>query len=343
MTNLDAAPSETLLAADPCHDVTVIEPREVPLGGIRAMTVRRTLPARGRPFIGPWCFADHYGPDNVADTGGMDVAPHPHIGLSTVSWLFRGEIEHRDSLGTRALVLPGEINLMTAGHGISHSEVSTKQTSILHGVQLWVALPPELRGMEARFDHFAPEAATDSGVTWRVFLGSIGGQTSPIVQSSPMVGAEIDMVTGSRAHVPLDPAFEHGVLVDTGPVLIDGHPAPARHLVALPRGRTRVTLATGDHGPGRVLLIGGTPIQSDLVMWWNFVGGSHEEIVQARADWMAGIDRAPFDDADSAKNRPGAAVDDGRFGVVRGYDGSPLPAPRLPGGRLKPRRADDSR
>jgi len=117
--------------------VEVIEPREVPLGGLRAMTVRRTLPTRGRSLIGAWCFLDHYGPDDVAETGGMAVAAHPHTGLQTVSWLFTGEIEHRDSAGHRAMVRPGEVNLMTAGRGISHTEVSTPDTTTLHGAQLW--------------------------------------------------------------------------------------------------------------------------------------------------------------------------------------------------------------
>lgn len=117
--------------------VDVLSARDVPLGGPRAMTVRRTLPQRARTLIGAWCFVDHYGPDDVTDTGGMDVAPHPHTGLQTVSWLFSGEIEHRDSMGSHALVRPGELNLMTGGYGISHSEVSTTRTTILHGVQLW--------------------------------------------------------------------------------------------------------------------------------------------------------------------------------------------------------------
>src|ERR687892_231597 len=121
--------------------VEVLTPRDVPLGGPRAMTVRRTLPQRSRSLIGAWCFADHYGPDEVHVSGGMDVPPHPHTGLQTVTWLFTGEVEHRDSLGTHAIVRPGELNLMTSGHGICHSEVSTPRATILHGVQLWVALP----------------------------------------------------------------------------------------------------------------------------------------------------------------------------------------------------------
>src|SRR5918995_5893358 len=145
VSNVEAVPVElTCRGGEPgTHAVEVLVPRDVPLGGPRAMTVRRTLPQRHRSLIGAWCFADHYGPDPVEDTGGMSVAPHPHTGLQTVSWLFTGEIEHRDSAGHHAMVRPGELNLMTGGRGISHSEVSTADTAVLHGVQLWVALPED--------------------------------------------------------------------------------------------------------------------------------------------------------------------------------------------------------
>lgn len=136
MSNVDAEPTEIVCESEPAPTrVQIITSREVPLGGPRAMPVRRTLPQRARSLVGAWCFADHYGPDDVAATGGMDVAPHPHTGLQTVSWLFAGEIEHRDSLGKHAFVRPGELNLMTGGHGIAHSEVSTPATTVLHGVQ----------------------------------------------------------------------------------------------------------------------------------------------------------------------------------------------------------------
>ena len=138
--------------------IDVLTSREVPLGGPRAMRVRRTLPQRHRSLIGAWCFVDHYGPDEVEETGGMVVAPHPHTGLQTASWLFEGEIEHRDSAGNVAVVRPGELNLMTAGHGISHSEVSTAETSVLHGAQLWIALPDGSRDTDPGFEHFAPPA-----------------------------------------------------------------------------------------------------------------------------------------------------------------------------------------
>ena len=165
-----------------------MEPREVPLGGPRAMHVRRTLPQRHRSLIGAWCFLDHYGPDEVADSGGMSVAPHPHTGLQTVSWLFTGEVEHRDSAGNHAMVRPGELNLMTAGRGISHSEVSPSSTSTLHGAQLWLALPESARHTDPGFDHYAPPAVSGDGWTARVFLGSLLGSTSPVSTYSPLLG-----------------------------------------------------------------------------------------------------------------------------------------------------------
>jgi redox-sensitive bicupin YhaK (pirin superfamily) len=343
MTNLDIRPAEIDCRAASHRNAEVIAPRDVPLGGIRAMTVRRTLPARGRPFIGSWCFLDHYGPDEVAHTGGMNVPPHPHCGLQTVSWLFRGEIEHRDSLGTHALVLPGELNLMTAGHGIAHSEVSTPATSILHGVQLWVALPREKRDMAPAFQHYSAPSAVDSGVTWRVFLGELGGQASPVPTASPLLGAELAMAAGSRAEIALQPEFEHGVLIDEGSPTVDGIDVAATNLVALPVGRDRLRLTAGDV-PCRILLIGGTPMESDLVMWWNFVGGTHEEIVAARSTWQAEIgaeipSRATGIEYDDVRDHTvsGEPRDATRFGTVLGYNGPPLPAPRMPGGRLKPR------
>ncbi|MGH3365223.1 MAG: pirin family protein, partial [Nocardioidaceae bacterium] len=161
MSNLEARPGQTEegrgSVPTAAAGVEVVTSREVPLGGPRAMTVRRTLPQRQRSLIGAWCFVDHYGPDDVASTGGMDVPPHPHTGLQTVSWLFTGEIEHRDSLGSHAMVHPGELNLMTAGRGIAHSEVSTPATNTLHGVQLWLALPDHARDTARDFEHYAPE------------------------------------------------------------------------------------------------------------------------------------------------------------------------------------------
>src|SRR3954465_9919468 len=168
MSNTDTAPAEVACAASAFNGV--LHPREVPLGGPRAIRVRRTLPQRERSLIGAWCFADHYGPHDVRDGPGMDVPPHPHTGLQTVSWLFSGEVEHRDSSGVHAMVRPGGPNLMPAGAGICHSEVSTNATTVLHGVQLWVALPDAARGAGRDFAHYVPEPRSLDRATLRVFL-----------------------------------------------------------------------------------------------------------------------------------------------------------------------------
>ncbi|GAB7184544.1 pirin family protein [Kitasatospora sp. Ki12] len=294
----------------------VLPPRDVPLGGPRAMTVRRTLPQRSRTLIGAWCFVDHYGPDDVADTGGMDVAPHPHTGLQTVSWLFTGEIEHRDSLGVHAYVRPGEVNLMTSGHGISHSEVSTPDTTTLHGVQLWVALPEEHRHTGRDFHHHAPAPVALDGGEARVFLGTLAGDTSPVPTFTPLLGAEIVLRPGATVTLSVDPAFEHGLLVDAGEVDFAGTPLKPADLGYLAPGPTTLTLTNNGDTDARTILLGGTPFEEQIVMWWNFIGRTHEDIVQARADWQAAADR---------------------FGEVQGYPGDRLPAPELPGTPLKPR------
>ncbi|MGV9362928.1 pirin family protein [Amycolatopsis sp. NPDC003731] len=323
MSNTEAAPAELACgdrpaAADPDRPaVEVLTPREVPLGGPRAMRVRRTLPQRSRSLIGAWCFADHYGPDDVAGPGAMDVAPHPHTGLQTVSWLFSGEIEHRDSLGTHALVRPGELNLMTGGNGICHSEVSTAATKTLHGVQLWVALPERHRHTPRAFDHYVPSVNRIEGAEIRVFLGSLAGRTSPIPTFTPLLGAEV--VLGPDAHMSLgvDPGFEHGVLVDTGDVVVAGTRVRAAELGYVGTGVRSLTLSNRGTEPARFLLLGGTPFDEEILMWWNFVGRTHEEIVAFREAWQAGSDQ---------------------FGEVTGYAGERLPAPALPAVRIKPRR-----
>ena len=171
MSTTDTAPTEVTCAASAFTGV--LHSREVPLGGPRAMLVRRTLPQRERSLIGAWCFADHYGPQDVRGGPGMDVPPHPHTGLQTVSWLFSGEVEHRDSAGVHAMVRPGELNLMTAGAGICHSEVSTAATTVLHGVQLWVALPDSDRDTDRDFAHYVPSPRAVDGAVLRVFLGEL--------------------------------------------------------------------------------------------------------------------------------------------------------------------------
>lgn len=332
MTNPDPRPAEVDLAGAQCAGRSeLLTPRDVPLGGLRAMTVRRTLPQRGRSLIGAWCFADHYGPDRITDTGGMQVAPHPHTGLATVSWLFEGRIQHRDSAGHVQTVLPGEVNLMNAGRGISHSEISDPDgPDVLHGVQLWLALPDLDRSSAPALHHHVPIAATSDGVTLRVFLGAAAGQRSPVPTYSPLLGAQLDFAPGARIELPLEKSFEYGVLVDRGTVTAGGEPVGAHALRYFPPGAPRLLLAAGDDG-ARLVLLGGEPLGESLVMWWNFVGRDHDEIVAFREEWQAQI------------TRDGVLVDDtqlsapGRFGVARGDHLPPIPAPPMPGTRLKPR------
>ena len=323
MSALDPHPREVTCAAGPAAAVEVLAPREVPLGGPRAMTVRRTLPSRQRTLIGAWCFVDHYGPDDLD----MVVPPHPHTGLQTVSWLFTGEIEHRDSAGHHALVRPGEVNLMTAGRGISHSEISTAASTTLHGAQLWVALPEHARHGEPGFVHHAPEPVLGDGVEARVFLGSLLGSTSPVETATPLLGAELLLAPGSVVALDVDPDFEHGVLLDAGTVRVAGHDAATHDLVYVPPGSTRLDLEAGDE-PVRLLLLGGPPFGEAVVMWWNFVGRTHDEVVASRDAWQAQVHGGP----------DGSTYVDGRFGVPRGDHRAPVPAPELPHVRLRERR-----
>ncbi len=325
MSNTETRPSELTCAA-PHREVSaaveVLTPREVPLGGLRAMTVRRTLPQRQRSLIGAWCFLDHYGPDEVEDTGGMSVAPHPHTGLQTVSWLFTGEIEHRDSAGNHAMVRPGELNLMTAGRGISHSEVSTPRTTTLHGAQLWVALPDGARDGSPGFEHYAPEPVSGSGWTARVFLGSLLGETSPVRTATPLLGLELLLSASTTLDLEVDPSYQLGVLVDTGVVTVRDTDVKQHELAYVPPGSSMLRLAA--HDDTRLLLLGGPPFGEAIVMWWNFVGRSHEEIVAFREEWQSQL--------------AGGGYADGRFGIPVGDTLPPIPAPPLPNARLTKRR-----
>ena len=251
------------------------------------MTVRRTLPQRQRSLIGAWCFVDHYGPDPVDDTGGMNVAPHPHTGLQTVSWLFEGEIEHRDSAGNHAMVRPGQVNLMTAGRGISHSEVSTPGTRTLHGAQLWVALPDADRHADPGFAHHEP-----SQLTGRL----VGAGVPGVAARRHVAGVDVHTAAGrrdpARPRHPALPRRRPGVRARRARRLRAGqrrgHRAKPSDLAYVPTGSERLELRSYDE-PTRLLLLGGPPFGEPIVMWWNFVGRNHEEIVGFREEWQAQI------------------------------------------------------
>jgi hypothetical protein len=281
--------------------------------------VRRTLPQRARSLIGAWCFADHYGPNDVATHGRMNLPGHPHTGLQTVSWLFAGTIEHLDTIGSRSLVRAGEMNLMTAGRGIAHSEVATLDTEFLHGVQLWIALPERDRFTEPRFEHHVPTPFRVGTAEVRVFLGALMGATSPVGTSTPLLGAELNIRADTTLRLDVDPTFEHGILVDAGEVRVGGVTAVPAELLYLPTGSASLTIDTGDR-PVRALLLGGEPLNERIIMWWNFVGRTHEEIVRFRAEWQKQAQHT-----------------DGPYGDFPDQWATVLPAPEMPNGRLRPR------
>ncbi|TXS05194.1 pirin family protein [Streptomyces sp. col6] len=317
MSNLDRQAVPTVcggrgfVVAEPVREL--LAPRTVRLG--ESTEVRRLLPNLGRRMVGAWAFVDHYGPDDIADEPGMQVPPHPHMGLQTVSWLHEGEVLHRDSLGSLQTVRPRELGLMTSGRAISHSEESPKQhAALLHGAQLWVALPEAHRFTEPHFQHHSdlPQVVAP-GLTATVILGELDGATSPGTAYTPIVGADLALARGASARLPLDPDFEYAVLSMSGEAEVDGVPVLPGSMLYLGCGRTELPLrAESDAG---LMLLGGEPFEEELVMWWNFVGRSQEEIERAREDWM----------------------NSDRFGTVHGYDGPPIPAPALPDVALKPR------
>ena len=348
MSNLETEPVERICldTAAVTDGIEILEPRLVPLGGPRAMTVRRTLPQRSRSLIGAWCFVDHYGPDDVTSRG-MNVPPHPHTGLQTVSWLFAGDIEHRDSTGAHAIVRPGELNLMTAGRGVQHSEVSLPSTTVLHGTQLWTAIPDADRHVAPFFERYAPPVLSHQGASISVFIGTLLGHQSPATTFSRLVGAQIDLPAHTEIALPVNQGFEHGVLVDSGAVTVDDEVVPVHAIGYRPPGAETLVIAS-DATPARVLLIGGEPLAAQIVMWWNFIGRTHDEIEAFRAEWQSAVvgeaDAGARDVSDGirfAGTPDGAGTTRtaaGLFGRVDGYQGAPLPAPTLPTVRLKPRR-----
>ena len=315
MSNVEATPNEVACAASTFTGV--LHPRDVPLGGPRAIRVRRTLPQRERSLIGAWCFVDHYGPHEVSGGTAMDVPPHPHTGLQTVSWLFRGEIEHRDSGGVHAVVRPGELNLMTAGAGICHSEVSTPATTVLHGAQLWVALPDAHRETARDFHHFAPSTHGHDGSEVRLLLGELAGAQSPVPTFTPLLGAQVDVPPGTTTTFEVNPEFEHGVLLDEGSLRACGSALTVGDLWYQSPGHHGLELTNSGATGARVLVLGGPPFPEELLMWWNFLGRNHSEIVEYRRLWEEHSDR---------------------FGSVAGYPGGRLSAPPLPNGALRARR-----
>ena len=289
MSNIDRTPSLTHsgthgVATRPVHERFL--GREVLLG--ESTRVRRLLPNLGRRMVGPWCFVDHYGPDDIAGAAGMQVPPHPHMGLQTVSWLRAGAVHHRDSLGSSAVIAPGELGLMTAGHGISHAEHSpVDRPALLHGVQLWVALPSAAKSVAPAWEHHRDlPSLSNSGAHLTVFLGELSDVVSPGTTYSDLVGASVVMPPGGTDVIATEPDFEYAALVMSGSVVIDGDELEVGTMLYLGTGRAGLEFSS-PHGT-EFLLLGGVPFDERIVMWWNFVGASHEEIVAARTQWQDG-------------------------------------------------------
>lgn len=274
------------------------------------MQVRRALPTRQRRLIGAWCFLDHFGPADVSRNRGMRVGPHPHIGLQTVTWLLRGEVLHRDSLGSLQIIEPGALNLMTAGRGISHSEESpVPHSADIHGVQFWIALPESARHLAPAFAHHprVPVVARD-GLRITLLCGQWLDERSPAQLYTPLVGASIEAPAGAAATLPLRPDFEYGAIVTQGEAQIAGEPLAPGTLLFLGAGRTELRIAAGAGAAG-IVLVGGEPFAESVLMWWNFVARTKDELTQASRDWNTA---APY------------------LGEVRGYDGARLVAPMPP-------------
>jgi redox-sensitive bicupin YhaK (pirin superfamily) len=279
--------------------------RETELGSLQ---IARALPLKQKRSVGPWCFLDRYGPLTFVQKKPMDVAPHPHMGLQTVSWLIEGEVLHNDSLGYDALVRPGGVIVMTSGSGISHSEETPgPNTGRLNGVQMWVALPDSHRRVSPALQHIesVPVAELRGGLV-KVFAGSFAGVVSPAIHHSEIVGADVQIHAGELVQTPLNAKYEHAAFVLDGDCNVNGRRLEPRVLYYISSGRSEILF--GSLTGGRLLFVGGPAFVEPIVMWWNFVARTAEEIAEAKADWD--------------QHSP-------RFGEVKAYNGARLAAPPL--------------
>lgn len=250
---------------------------------VEGLPVRRALPLRKRRTVGAWCFADIMGPATVTDDFGLGVGPHPHTGLHTVTWLFDGEEIHNDSLGSEQAIRPGQLNLMTAGRGIAHSEDSQAYRGNLSGIQLWVAQPESTRFGDSAFLHVpeVPQVELDNGEA-SLLIGDWGSTSSPATLDSELFGAELNLLPG-RHTIELNERYEYAVIPIDQALAINGEPIAANSIAVLEPGESSVDLEVRDRG--RTMLLGGPPFGEQILMWWNFVARTPEEVIQAVDDW----------------------------------------------------------
>ena len=295
MSDADVTADDLPPEADAC-DIEITESRRAEVGGV---AIRRALPQRSRRTVGAWCFVDHMGPTTVGPNRALDVGPHPHIGLQTVTWLLAGEMLHRDSLGSEQLIRPGQLNLMTAGHGVSHTEEATDYRGELHGVQLWVAQPAATRDGSAAFEHHGslPQFELGGGVA-TVLVGDLANSKSPARRDTDHVGIDLDLHSG-ECGMPLDPSFEYALVVLEGAVMLGDKVVEPGSLGYLGIGHDELRLQTSE--TSRALLIGGVPFPEPVLMWWNYVARSRGEISAAHTEWTDHSGR--FGQVDSALPR----------------------------------------
>ena len=291
----------------------ILSPRNVKLTTRSGTEISRSLPHRYIRTIGAWCFVDHFGPTTQSDA--MSIATHPHTGLQTVSWLFAGEVEHRDSLGSVQIINPGELNLMTAGSGVAHSELSTANSTLAHGVQLWTVLPDSVRKIAPLFDHYQDlPNFKDGELSVRLFIGELLGEKSPARTFSELLGADITFAPGARVQLPVNSDYEYGALLVEGDLKAGDERIPLKNLYYSSPGKSSLNLSS-ENG-ARIIFLGGLPFPEEIVMWWNFIGRSHEEIEEMRDKWNSEDPSIPNFEA-----------------AVEGR----IPAPALPNLRLNPR------
>jgi len=282
----DMPPAPRVPAGTP-GPVVEIEPGRVAQVG--SMPVRRILPHRARRTVGAWCFADHVGPVPVRGAGALGIGPHPHMGLQTVTWLVSGELLHLDNLGSEQLIRPGQLNLMTAGHGVAHAEEDPGHATELHAVQLWVAQPEATRDGAPAFEHHGelPRLGLDGGEA-TVLIGDFGGLTSPARRDTQHMGAELTLRRGGTV-VPLRADYEHALVVLEGSVQVGERVVEPGVLAYLGAGRDECSLMVD--APARALLLGGIPFPEPVLMWWNFVARTRDEVSEARRQWSDADDR----------------------------------------------------
>lgn len=274
----------------------------------KGTVIKRALPSRQKRMIGAWCFLDHAGPVVFPQGDGLDVGPHPHIGLQTFTWMIEGTMMHTDSIGSKQLIRPKQVNLMTAGYGISHTEVAPDTETRMHAAQLWIALPDDKINMAPQFDHY-PELplVEQDHIEFTVLVGEFKNTKSPVKVHTELVGIDFFAKESTKTRIPLNPHFEYGFMALEGEAIVNGHDLNSDNMVVIEPGisQIEVELPKGS----RLLLIGGEPFESPILLWWNLVGRTQEELKTATEQW---------------------ANQDARFGTIPDYDGPRLEAPAFP-------------